>query len=73
MLRLEKSMVLGMCGLRLRDSIENTDFMQILGLNEIIDRLALPDSAHWSWYVLRRKDGHVLIGALEFEAEGQRK
>ena len=33
----------------------------------------LADSIHWYCHVLRREDGDVLRGALDFEAEGQRK
>ena len=45
----------------------------MLGLKETIDQLAMKNSALWYCYVLRREDCHVLIRALDYEAEGQRK
>ena len=45
----------------------------MLDLNETIDLLAMANSVCWSSDVLRRADGHVLIRALYFEVEGQRK
>ena len=47
--------------------------MFILGLNEIIDQLAMANSVHWNYDVLRREDGRVLKMALDLEVEGQRK
>ena len=45
----------------------------MLGLNEIIDQLAMANSVHWYGHVLRRQDGHVLRRALDFVFGGQRK
>ena len=45
----------------------------MLGLNEIIDQLAMANSVRWYGHVLRREDGHVLRRTLDFEVEGQRK
>ena len=45
--------------------------MFILGLNEIIDELAMANSVRWYGHVLRREDGHVLGMALYFEIYGQ--
>ena len=47
--------------------------MVVLGLNEIIDQLAMANSARWYGHVLRRDDGHVMGRTLDFEVEGQRK
>ena len=38
-----------------------------------MDQLAKAFSVCWYDHMLRREDGHVLNGALYFEAEGQRK
>ena len=43
--------------------------MLMLGFNEKIDYSAMANSVH----ELRKKDGHVLRMALEFQAEGQKK
>ena len=45
--------------------------MLMLGLNEIIDQLAMANSVRWYGHVLRREDGHVLRRALDFEVECQ--
>ena len=45
----------------------------MLGLNETIDQLAMANSARWYGHLSRKKDGHVLRRALDFEIEGQRK
>ena len=45
----------------------------MLGLNEIMDRLALANSVHWYGYVLSREDCHVLRKVLDFWVECQRK
>ena len=47
--------------------------MNMLGLRETIDRLAMANSVRWYGHVLRRKDGHILRRALDFEVEGQGK
>ena len=37
----------------------------MLGLNEILDRLAMANSDRWYGLVLRREDGHALRRALD--------
>ena len=58
-------MVRAMCGVQLKGRKRSTDLMFMLGLNEIIDQLAMADSV--CWY------GHLLRRALDLEVEGQRK
>ena len=45
----------------------------MLGLNETTNQLAMANSVCCYGYVLRRKDGHVLKRAFDFEVEGHRK
>ena len=45
------------CGVHLKNGIRSKDLM--LGLNEIIDQLAMANSVRWYGYVLRREDCHV--------------
>ena len=52
-----------MCEVQLKDRKRADDLM--LGLNEMIDQLAMTNSVHWY--------GHVLRRALDFEAEGRPK
>ena len=66
-------MVKAMCGVLLKDGKISADLMFMLGLKETIDQLAMANSVRWYGHVLRREDGHVLSGALDFEVEGQRK
>ena len=51
----------------------STDLMFMLGLNEIIDQLAMANSVRWYGHVFWREDSHVLRRALDVEAEGQSK
>ena len=69
----ERSMVRATCGVQLRDRRRSTYFMFMLGLSETIDQLPMANSVCWYGHVLRREDGHVLNGALDFEDEGHRK
>ena len=45
----------------------------MLGLNEMIDQLAIGNAICWYGNVLRREDGHILGRALDIEVDGQRK
>ena len=47
------------------------NLMLMLGLNEILDQMAITNSVHWCGYVLMGEDGHVLRRALDFKLEGQ--
>ena len=47
------------------------DLMQMLGLIETMDQLALANSVRCQGNVLRREDGHILRMTLEFQVEGQ--
>ena len=47
--------------------------IEMLGLKETIDQLAMANSVRWYGHVMRRGDGDVLRRALDFEVEGQRK
>ena len=70
---IEIGLVRTMCGVQLRDRIRSADLMFMLDLRETIDQLSMANSVRWYCHVLRRKDGHVLRRALDFEVEGQRK
>ena len=45
--------------------------MQMLGLNETMDHLAMANSVRWHGHMSMREDGHVLRRELDFEVEGQ--
>ena len=65
--RTDRSMVRAICGVQLKDRKRSID------LNDTIDQLAMTNSVRWYGHVLRREDGHILIRALDFEVESQRK
>lgn len=71
--RAERAMVRVMCGVKLMDRKKTEDLMQMLGLQEAVERLAKANGVRWYGHVLRRDDGHVLRRALEFEVSGPRK
>ena len=48
------------------------DLMQMLGLKEPTEQLALANSVHWNDHMMR-EDGQSLKKALELETEGQRE
>ena len=70
---IEIGLVRAMCGVQLKDRKRSADLMFMLDLRETIDQLSMANSVRWYCHVLRRKDGHVLRRALDFEVEGQRK
>ena len=66
-------MVGAMCGVQLKERKRFSDLMFMLGLKETVDQLVIANSVHWYCRVMRREDGHVLRGALNFEVAGQRR
>ena len=66
-------MVRAVYGVLLKDRKRSVNLMFVLGLNETIDHLAMANSVHWYGHVLRREDGRILRGPLDFEVEGQMK
>ena len=71
--RTERSMVRAMCGVQLNGTKRTGYMMFMLGLNEVMDQLAVASSVCWYGHVLRRDNFHVLKRALNFKVEGQRK
>jgi len=52
---------------------KNTDkLMDMLGLNETLDKMAIGSGVRWFGHVLRRDESNVLRKALQFEVDGQR-
>ena len=71
--RTERALVRAMCGVKLMNRKRTEDLMQMLGLEEAVDRLAKANGIRWYGHVLKRDDGHVLRRALEFEVGGTRR
>ena len=62
-----------MCGVQPIDRKITDDLSLLLGLNEMIDHLALASSAHWYGCVSRIKVRHALRRTLELEVEDERE
>ena len=60
-----------MCGRKVADRKTTEELMNMLGLKEIIDRLATANGVKWSGHVLRRDDDSVLRVALNLEVRAR--
>ena len=71
--RTERAMVRAMYGQKVVDRKTTEEQMDMLGLKETIDRLAIANGIRWYGHVLRRDDDSVLRVALNIEVGGKRK
>ena len=71
--RINRSMVIAMCGVQLKDRERDEDFVLVFGFNEEIELLAMANSVRWHGHVSRSHDGHVLRMVFDLEVEGQKK
>ena len=71
--RTERAMVRAMCSQNVVDRKTTEEQMDMLGLEETIDRLATVNGVRWYGHVLRRDDDSVLRVALNLEVTGKRK
>ena len=62
-----------MCGRKVVDRNTTEEQMDMLGLKEIIDRLATANGVRRYAHMLRRDDDSVLRVALDLEVSGKRK
>ena len=69
----ERAIVRAMCGAKLMEKKRSGDLMEMLGLKEMVVKMAKANRVRWYGHVLRRDDGHVLRKALEFKVEGKRR
>ena len=65
-------MVRAMCGQKVVDRKTTEEEINMLGLKETIDRLAIANGVRWYGHVLRRDDDSVLR-VLDLEVSGKRK
>ena len=73
MRRTERAMIRAMCGVKLMDRRNTEQLMDMLGLNETLDKLAKANAVRWYGHVLRREDSDVFKKALNFSVNGKRK
>ena len=62
--RTERAMVRSMCGMKLVDRKKMEDLMEMLGLKEMLDRMAKANGVRWCRYVIRRDDDNILKKAM---------
>ena len=70
--RTESSMVRSMCGVKLVDRKNNEELMEMLYLEETLNKMAKMNGVLWYGHVVRRDDDNVLKMALMLEVIGQR-
>jgi len=61
-----------MCGVKLMDSKNTDELMDMLGLNDTLDKMAIASGVRWFGHVLIRDEIDVLREALQFEVDGRR-
>ena len=71
--RFEKAMIRAMCGVKLTENKSSEELMELLGLEETLDRLAKANGMRWYGHVLRRDSDDVLKRTLGFEVVGRRR
>ena len=70
--RTESAMLRSMCAVKLVDRKNNEELMKMLGLEEILHKMAKINGVLWHGKVVRRDDDNVLKKALMLEVYGQR-
>ena len=61
------------CAVKRMDKKNTNKLIDMLGLDEIMDKMAKANELRWYGHVLRREDGDVLQKMLEFKLDGQKK
>ena len=69
--RTERAMVRSMCGVKLVDRKKMEDLMEMLGLKEILDRMATANGVRWYGRVIRRDDDNILKKTMMMEVNGK--
>jgi len=64
-------MVMWICDVKIKDSVQSKELRERLGLDDII--LVLQQNRfHWYGHVLRKQNDHWVKKCMEYEAEGAR-
>ena len=71
-LRTERAKIRAMFGVKLLDRRNSEQLMDMLGVEESLDRMAKANSMRWYGHVLRKEDEIVMVKALKFEVRGFR-
>ena len=70
--RTERAMVRAMCGVKLMDKKNSDALMNMLGLEETLEKLAKANGVRWYGHILRKKVKDPLQKALLLKIEGTR-
>ena len=70
--RTERAMMRSMCGVKFVDR-KMEELMEMLGLNETLDRMAKANGLRWYGDVIRRDDDNILKRAMMLEVNWKRK
>ena len=62
-----------MCGVKLVDRKKMEELMEMLGLQETLDRIAKANGVRWYGHAIRTDDDNILIKAMMMEVNGKRK
>ena len=65
--------VRAMCGVKLVNKRNTVELMDMLGLKEAADKLAIANGIRWYGHVLRRPEEDVLMKAIVHKVDGKRK
>ena len=71
--RTERAVVRSMCGVKLVDRENMEELIKMLGLKEMLDRMAKANGVRWYGHVIRRDDNNLLKKAMMLEVNGKRK
>ena len=68
--RTERAMVRSMCGMKLEDR-KMEELKEMLGLKEMLDRIAKANGVRWYGHVITRDDDSILKKAMMMEAKAR--
>ena len=71
--RTERAMVRSMCGVKLVDRRKMEELMEMLGLKEVLDRMAKANGVRWYGHVIRRDDDNIPKKVMMIEVNRKRK
>ena len=61
------------CGAKVADRKNTEDMMDMLDVNQTIDKMAKARGVRWLRHIWRKEDGDIVRNVLEFNVEGRRE
>ena len=68
----DRAMVRAMCGVKLMNRKKPEELINMLGLNETLDKLAKANEVQWYGYVLRTENDDILRDSLQYQVNKKR-